>query len=98
MDKEQIKEAFIKEIEILISGAEEAIEESARVARLKAKHELLEKFDLFVNTINGKMNTILDSKGIAFKSQEELNAFMDFMRPTFNEMYNKYMMLGKVEN
>jgi ABC-type proline/glycine betaine transport system substrate-binding protein len=98
MDKEKIKELFTKEIETLISEAELAIEETARAARLKAKYELLEKFDLFVKAINAKMNAILDSNGVDFKSQAELDAFMNFMRPTFDKMYEKYTNLGKDEN
>jgi hypothetical protein len=48
-----------------------------------------------VNAINGKMNNLLSRNGIDFKSQAELEAFMDFMRPPFNGMYDKYMNLGK---
>jgi hypothetical protein len=51
MDKEKIQELFTKEIETLISEAELAIEETAQAARLKAKYEVLEKFDLFVKAI-----------------------------------------------
>jgi hypothetical protein len=44
-----------------------------------------------------KMNSILHSNGVDFKSQAELDAFMNFMRPTFDKIYEKYTNLCKDE-
>lgn len=95
MEREKIRQEFIREAEKLIDSRRQVIESASGTARLEAMHNHLEAFDEFVVLINHKLNDILDIHNIVFESEKHHDEFTAYITPAFTELFKKYYQLSR---
>lgn len=91
MNKEQILSDFIKEAESILKIKRDPINKLSGMPRYQAISNHLDNFNGFVNELNKTINEILEKHKVDFKSLEESEEFSNFIRPTFDLFYKKYV-------
>lgn len=92
MDKEEIKNELVREVEVLINSDTNPVKRASSVNKLGALGNHLGTLDDFTKKITEKLNEVLQSKNIVIKNKEEKNELIEYLKPTITELIRKYIM------
>lgn len=96
MNLEKIKNEFVKDIELIIDQKNQELTKLDGLNKLKAKEKHLDELNVFADLMNKKINEIIDKQAEQFQNDDEFNKFYQFIKPTFDILYLKYVELAKM--
>lgn len=97
MNKEEIKDEFVSEIEKLLSYKKQVIDNLSGQSQTIAKYNHLEEFNAFAGYMNERINILFEKYNIKFKNDKELKEYIDFLNPTFQDFYKQYAAIGALK-
>ena len=92
MNKENIKNELISEVEKLLNLSENKIGGSSGMGKLKAMEEHMGKADAFSHKIVDLLNEILVKNNGEFKDEKEKDNLIEFLNPTIKELIQRFIL------
>ena len=92
MNKENIKNELILEVEKLLNLSENKISGSSGLDKLKAMAEHMGKADNFSHKIVDLLNEILAKNNVEFKDEKEKDNLIEYLNPTIKELIQKFIL------
>lgn len=92
MNKENIKNELILEVQKLLNISENKIGGNSGLGKIQAIAEHMGKADNFSKKIVDLLNEILVKKKIEFKDEKEKDSLIEYLKPTITELIQKFIL------